>query len=120
MNRVQLLGFLGTSPQLLVSKTGHPYTRLSLAIKRSKKNEEGGYDEVTDWHRVQVFGKQAEVCCSRLDKGSALMVEGYLSNYKQEHETLGQLTHTSVVADHVHFFGPKKGFQEPAVESRET
>jgi single-strand DNA-binding protein len=102
INRVTLLGYVGTNPELLVSKGGREYARLNVATKRSWKNGEGKWEEQTDWHRIQVWGMKAKLCCDRLKKGGMVLVEGHISTYKQEDDAKG-VSRTSVVAEDVHF-----------------
>lgn len=111
-NRVFLMGYLGAEPELQKSRNGKPYVRLSLATHYAKKLDVGGFEETTTWHRVTVWGKNAERCQARLHKGSALAVEGYLSKYNYERDDGSDATSFSVVAREVHFIGTGPGRAE--------
>jgi single-strand DNA-binding protein len=102
-NKVFLIGYLGGDPELEMAKGGSPFTRLSLAVHRPHRNENGEWDSQTEWHRVMVWGKKAEICADHLQKGSPLAIEGHLSQYKREQEGGGTTTHTSIIAEEVHF-----------------
>lgn len=85
LNRIFLLGYLGSEPQLYSTKSGRQYAGLSLATHRIRggAEDEGERKEATDWHFVRVWGKQAETCTKYLTKGQPVMVEGYLTQYTQ-------------------------------------
>lgn len=83
MNKVFLMGHLGSAPELKTSKGGKPYARLRLATNRTWKNqEEGKVEKSTDWHSVFVWGRLAEVCADSLKKGALVLIEGSLSEWK--------------------------------------
>ena len=109
INRVFILGYIGAQPELMTSKKGKPYVRLSVATHFNKRAEGGERESATTWHRVTVWGKNAELCRDRLTKGSALAVEGYLSRYTYEKEDGSDAQGFSVVARDVHFIGKKSG-----------
>lgn len=103
MNKVIIMGYLGSDPKGLTSKDGKPYTSLSLATNRSWVNKEGGKEKRTDWHRVTVWGKKAQICQSYLKKGAPVCVEGYLSTYEVEEENGEKRWLTSVTAEDINF-----------------
>lgn len=107
INRVFLVGYLGSTPELQVSKNGKTYARLNLATHYNKRLDNGDRQESTVWHKVQVWGKNAERCHAYLQKGAALAVEGYLSKYSYEKEDGSQATETTVVAREIHFISGK-------------
>jgi single-strand DNA-binding protein len=84
-NTTTLMGFLGGDAVTRTGKNDKPFTTLSLATKKSRKDKETGkYEEVrTDWHSLIVFGKLGEFA-ARLKKGAHIEVEGELqySEYK--------------------------------------
>jgi len=83
MNKVFLMGHLGQTPELQVSKAGKPYARLRLATNRRWFNGEGGeVKESTDWHSVFVWGRLAEQCTASLQKGALVFVEGALTYWQ--------------------------------------
>lgn len=76
-NHVDLIGFIGSDPETRQLESGTQLTSLSLATKTSWKNDAGTYDSRTDWHRIVVWGKLAQVAAS-LAKGAHIEVEGQL------------------------------------------
>ena len=67
INRVELLGRVGTDPEMKYTPGGTAVTRLRLATDRYRKNAE----DATDWHTVVVWGKQGEAVNTYVGKGSA-------------------------------------------------
>ncbi len=123
LNRIFIMGFLGSDPQTHPTKTGKKYTSLSIATHRHIGGVEGEgekkFKQATDWHYVRVWGKEAETCARYLSKGNPVLVEGYLTQYAQQRE--GKIERrTSIHAIHVDFLprnirdgGPRDGAQQP-------
>lgn len=84
LNRVYLVGHLGSQPTLRVSTRGQSYLNLNLATQKRWKNDNDQWEEKTHWHTVTVWGKEAELCQKHLRKGQAVFIEGHLSPYKIE------------------------------------
>ena len=80
VNRVILVGNLGSDPEVRYSKEGKPVAVLSLATNESYKTAEGEKKELTDWHAIVVWGQQAEICRQYLAKGSLVLVEGKMKS----------------------------------------
>jgi single-strand DNA-binding protein len=78
VNSVILIGNLGNDVELKYLPSGMAIATLSIATTSSRKNKEGGYDEKTDWHRVKLFGKTAEVAGEYLAKGRQVYIQGRL------------------------------------------
>jgi len=104
-NKIFLLGYLGQNPQMYTTSTGKPYAGLSLATHRStqQRSENGETKKATDWHFIHVWGKQAEHCTKYLTKGSAVMVEGYLTQYQKANEAGELQNRTGITAVTVSF-----------------
>lgn len=66
LNKVLLIGRLGKDPELNHTYSGAPVTTLILATDSSYTDAEGERIERTEWHRVVVFGHQAETCTAHL------------------------------------------------------
>ena len=78
VNKVILVGRLGQDPKLTYLPSGQPAAEFTLATDESYKNREGQKEERTEWHRIKVYGKQAEVCANYLGKGRLVYIEGGL------------------------------------------
>ena len=68
-NKIALIGFLGSDAEARTTKNGASYTVLSLATKRSWKNDQGNYESRTYWHRAVAWGKLATFAAT-LKKGA--------------------------------------------------
>lgn len=75
-NVVMLIGRLGKDPEVRYSQNGTAISTFSLATNESYKNRQGEKVEQTDWHRIVVFGKQAERVGEFLRQGRLVSVEG--------------------------------------------
>jgi single-strand DNA-binding protein len=84
-NHVDLIGFIGSDPEAHQTSNGTAVTNLSLATKSSWKNESGGYDNRTEWHRVVLWGKLAEAA-AKLSKGAYVEIEGELRRRSYQKE----------------------------------
>jgi len=85
INKVILIGNLGAKPELKYSSNGAAITNLSVATSESWTDKNTGQkQEKTEWHRVSVFGKLAEVISNYCDKGSKVYVEGKLQTRKYQ------------------------------------
>lgn len=78
MNRVELEGHLGQDPELRYTPKGQATCTLSIATTETWKGQDGTKQQKTEWHRVVVWGKQAENCNQYLSKGSKIRVSGKL------------------------------------------
>jgi len=80
VNKAILLGNLGQAPELRTTPNGRTVTTLSLATTDSYKDKNGEWKEVTEWHRVVVWDRQAETIVAKVSKGSKVYVEGKITN----------------------------------------
>ena len=78
VNRVILIGNLGRDPEIRYTQGGEPIANFSLATSERWTGKDGQKQERTDWHRVEVFGKQAQVVRDYLSKGRSVYVEGQI------------------------------------------
>lgn len=100
-NRVILMGRVGNDPELKTSAQGKAYLRLSLATHTYR----AGAEKTTYWHRVMVFGLQAENCAKYLRKGSSVLVEGLLECRTYTDGDGKKASSVSVLANQVQFLG---------------
>lgn len=75
-NKVQLIGNLGTDPEIKVFDSGKKKVKLSLATSDSYSNASGEMVEQTQWHNVICWGKTADIAEKYLKKGSEIAVDG--------------------------------------------
>lgn len=76
LNKVILIGNVGRDPELKMTPGGQALARFSLATSETWKTPQGEKKEKTEWHRIVVWGKQAEIAEKYLRKGKQIMVEG--------------------------------------------
>lgn len=108
VNKVILIGNLGRDPELTTTQGGSSVARLNLATTRTYKNKQDETVEETEWHRISVWGKQAEHCKRYLSKGRQVYVEGRLRTSEYEQDGVKKYS-TEVVANIVQFLGSKGG-----------
>ena len=83
INKVILVGNLGAKPEIKYASNGNAISNLSVATSESWTDKNTGQkQERTEWHRVSLFGKLAEVAAQYTDKGSKVYVEGKLQTTK--------------------------------------
>jgi single-strand DNA-binding protein len=98
VNKVILVGTLGSDPEVRYMPNGGAVTNVSLATNESWKDKNTGQvQEKTEWHRVVVFGKLAEVAGEYLRKGSQVYFEGKLQTRKWQDQATGQDKYTTEI-----------------------
>lgn len=102
VNKVLLIGHLGADPELRHSASQVAWCTISLATNTRIKRQ-GQWEDQTEWHRVKVFGNQAEHCHRYLRKGRQIAVEGRLSTSKWTDREGKDRWSTDVLADRVVF-----------------
>jgi single-strand DNA-binding protein len=76
VNRVILIGNLGKDPEIRYTQAGEPIANFSLATNEAWTDKSGQKQERTEWHRVEIFGKAAQVARDYLAKGRQVYLEG--------------------------------------------
>ncbi len=79
-NKVQLIGHLGSKIELKTLESGKIVGNVSIATSESYKNQKGEKISETTWHRLVIWGKNAELIEKYTDKGSEIAIEGKISN----------------------------------------
>lgn len=77
-NRVQLIGNLGSKPEIKKTGNGKKLAQFRLATSENFRNSSGENIKETQWHRIVAWGKVAEIAEKYLDKGKAVAIEGKL------------------------------------------
>jgi single-strand DNA-binding protein len=110
INKVILVGNLGKDPETRYMPSGSAVTNLTLATSESWKDKQSGeQQERTEWHKVAMFGRLAEIAAEYLRKGSQVYIEGKLRTRKwQDKEGKDRWT-TEIVADEMQMLGGKGG-----------
>ncbi|MCP4395333.1 MAG: single-stranded DNA-binding protein [Alphaproteobacteria bacterium] len=96
LNKVQLIGNLGRDPEVRYTNDNRPIATLTVATSENWKDKEGTRQEKTEWHRVVVFGKLAEIIEKYLSKGDKVYFEGKLQT-RQWTDKDGQERYTTEI-----------------------
>ena len=99
VNKVILVGTCGQDPEVRYLPNGNAVTNLSLATSEQWTDKQTGQKvEKTEWHRVSMFGKVAEIAGEYLRKGSQVYIEGKLQTREWEKDGIKRYT-TEIVVD---------------------
>jgi single-strand DNA-binding protein len=109
VNKVILIGNLGADPELKYTPSNRPVCNLSVATNEVFKDKTGQRQERTEWHRVTVWGEQAENCNKFLAKGRSVYVEGRLQTRSWDDKDGKKRYSTDIVADRVVFLSGGSG-----------
>ena len=108
VNKVILIGRLGADPEVRYTQGGQAVANFNLATHETWKDREGQPQEKTEWHRIVVWGRQAETCGEYLRKGREAYVEGRLETRQwQDREGNDRYT-TEIKAQSVRFLGGRQ------------
>ena len=105
VNKVILLGNLGRDPETRYTTGGDAVTNLNIATSEQWKDKNGEKQERTEWHRVVLFGRQAEVAAEYLKKGRSVYVEGRLQTRKYTDKDGVEKYSTEIVGDRMQLIG---------------
>ncbi|KWR90009.1 single-stranded DNA-binding protein [Cupriavidus sp. IDO] len=110
VNKVILVGNLGADPETRYMPSGDAVTNLRLATTdRYKDKQSGEMKEATEWHRVSMFGKLAEIAAQYLKKGSSVYIEGRIRTRKWQDQSGQDKYSTEIVADQMQMLGSRQG-----------
>lgn len=118
VNKAILVGRLGADPELRRLPTGRPVCEFRVATNHSKKGADGEYVDSTDWHRVVVWGNQAEPCKTYLAKGCEVFVEGRIHGRSWNDREGQKRFSTEIIAERVQFLGKSGARSADAVEKK--
>ena len=115
LNKVMLIGNLGRDPEARFLPDGGAVTNLSIGTTHSWKGKDGKKNEETEWHRVMMFGKLAEISSEYLAKGSLVYIEGRIKTRKWTDKAGIEKYTTEIMADTMKMLvGERKSKQEPS------
>lgn len=110
VNKVILIGRLGADPELRYTPNGNKAVcNLRLATSEVYKDKSGQRQEKTEWHRINVWGPQAEACAKYLAKGREIYVDGRLETRSWDDKSGEKKYSTEIVANEVKFLGSGDG-----------
>lgn len=115
VNKVILIGHLGADPETRYMPSGDAVTNMRLATTEQWKDKDGAKQEHTEWHRISVFGKLAEICAEYLQKGSMVYFEGSIRTRKWQDKDGQDRYTTEIKADQMRMLDKRP---DGAAESR--
>ena len=96
LNKVMLIGRVGRDPEIRYTQSGNPIAGFSLATSERWKSKDGEKQESTQWHKVSVFGKMAEVVRDYVSKGKQIYIEGQVT-YEEWNDKDGNKRNTTKI-----------------------
>lgn len=105
VNKVILVGNLGADPEVRYMPNGGAVANLSIATSESWKDQQGQQQERTEWHRVTMYRKLAEIAGEYLKKGSQVYLEGKLQTRKWQDQSGNDRYTTEIIADQMQMLG---------------
>ncbi|MBI3526894.1 MAG: single-stranded DNA-binding protein [Betaproteobacteria bacterium] len=112
VNKVILIGNLGKDPEVRYLPSGDAVANISIATTETWKDKGGEKQEKTEWHRVSMFSKLAEIAGEYLKKGSQVYIEGRLETRKWTDKEGHERYTTEIRADRMQMLGSRSGGSE--------
>jgi single-strand DNA-binding protein len=106
MNKAMVIGNLGNDPEIRYTQSGIAVATFNVATTERWKDKDGQQQEHTDWHRIVVWDKLAEICGEYLKKGSKVYIEGKMQTRKWEENGTTRYT-TEIIAKNMEMLGGK-------------
>jgi single-strand DNA-binding protein len=113
LNKVMLIGNLGTDPEMRFTPSGSPVTSFRIAVNRVYNSNDGERKEETEWFTVTVWNKLAETCNQYLTKGQKVYCEGRLHTRSWDGQDGQKHYRTEVIASQVIFLDRKMSAVNP-------
>lgn len=119
INKVTLVGNVGNDPETIATQSGSTITNLSLATDESYKDKNTGQMvPKTEWHKIVMFNRLAEIARDYLKKGSKVYIEGKLQTRKWQDNTGADRYSTEIVAHEMLMLDSKpEGEQAPTAQA---
>ncbi|MDH3726267.1 MAG: single-stranded DNA-binding protein [Myxococcales bacterium] len=114
LNRVILIGNLGTDPELKYTQNGQAVLRLRLATTESYLNRASERQQRTDWHTVIIWGKRGEALNNILSKGRPICVEGRIQYRQWDDKDGNKRNSTEIVATNIVLLGGRRDSSAPS------
>jgi len=105
VNRVILVGRLGRDPETRYTGGGQAVANFSVATDESYKDKNGERQKRTEWHKIVVWGKQAEIAQQYLKKGSLIFIEGRIQSREWQDKEGQKRTSFEIVANNFRMLG---------------
>jgi len=105
VNKVILVGRLGRDPETRYTGGGQAVANFSVATDESYKDKNGERQKRTEWHKIVVWGKQAEIAQQYLKKGSLIFIEGRIQSREWQDKEGQKRTSFEIVANNFRMLG---------------
>jgi single-strand DNA-binding protein len=110
INKVILIGNLGADPETRAMPSGMTVANLRVATSESWRDKQSGeQQERTEWHRVAMFGRLAEIAAEYLKKGSQVYIEGSLRTRKWTDKQGNERYSTEIIGNELQMLGGRGG-----------
>jgi|TARA_R110000824_G_scaffold117898_3_gene269981 single-strand DNA-binding protein len=117
LNKVMLIGNVGVDPEYRTTATGTSVVSLTLATNEKWTDKQGAKQEKTEWHRVAMFNKLAELANQYVKKGSKIYIEGKITT--STYEKNGEKRYsTEIIANSMQFLDSKPKDSEPRQQAQ--
>jgi single-strand DNA-binding protein len=121
VNKVIIVGTLGADPDTSYAPNETAITKLSIATNESWKDKETGEQkEKTEWHRISMFGRLAEISAEYLRKGSQVYIEGKLATNKWQDKEGNDRWTTEIIANQMQMLGGRPTGNATSSKSNEN
>jgi single-strand DNA-binding protein len=120
INKVMLIGNLGKDPEIRYMPSGDAIANLTLATTENWKDKSGAKQEKTEWHRVAMFGRLAEVAGEYLKKGSSVFIEGKLQTRKWQDKDGNDRYTTEIIANEMKMLGGRASGGDTGMDQSEA
>lgn len=108
VNKAMIIGRLGKDPELKYTQSGSAVCNFSVATSDNWTDKDGNKQEDTQWHRIVIYGNQAESCNQYLLKGKQVYVEGKIKTRDWENKEGKKVYTTEIIANSVKFLGQRE------------
>lgn len=115
INKTILIGRLGADPEVRYSQDGAMVVNFRMATDESYKNKQGEKVSKTEWHRIVVFGRLAEICGNYLVKGALVFIEGKLQTRTWDDKDGNKRSVTEIVAGEMKMLEGKRSAGDGSV-----
>lgn len=112
LNKAMIVGHVGADPEMRYTSNQTPVTNLSVATNTATQDQEGNRQDQTEWHRVNLFGRLAEVAQNYVKKGTMVYVEGRLQTRQYTDRDSITRYSTEIVATNMTLLGGRAGNPE--------
>lgn len=109
VNKAILIGNLGSDPELKYTPSGVAVCNFSIATTEKWKDKDGNQQEKTEWHKIVLWRRQAEVAKEYLHKGSSVYIEGRIQTRNYEDKDGIKRYITEIIGDRMQFLGGRGG-----------